>query len=491
MNSLRVKYYKDEILAGVTTSLAMVPESVAFAFVAGLSPLVGLHSSFVVGVLAALLGGRPGMISGAAGSIAVVFATLVMKHGLEYLFGTVILMGLIQILVGVMKWGKYSRIIPAPVMLGFVNGLAIVIFIAQLRQFKSIGSSGNLEWMSRVQLYPMLGLVFLTMLITHYLPKITRVVPSSLVAIIVTTILGTVMKDFGFYIQNVRDFAGLPLAAGLPKFHIPNLPLNIETFKIVVPYAIIGSLVGLIESLLTLSLVDDLTETKGDSNRECIGQGVANFCNGFLGGTGGCAMIGQAMINVTSGGRGRVSGVAMGCSIAAFVLVGSKVIEMIPLAALVGVMFIVVIETFAWSSFKLMKKIPKKDSAVILIVTLVTVFEDLAVAVILGIIISSLIFSYEKGKRISARIKVEEGIKFYKIKGPLFFGSTSNFKEIFDIKNDPQKVVIDFTESGLRDHSAIEALNFVMLKYRDIGKEVTLKGLDSESEKLYKKINID
>ncbi|MGL5123292.1 MAG: SulP family inorganic anion transporter [Fusobacteriaceae bacterium] len=486
MKLIKFKNLKNDVLAGVTTSLAMVPESVAFAFVAGLSPIVGLHSSFVIGVVAALFGGRPGMISGAAGSLAVVFASLILKHGVEYLFATVVLMGIIQLLIGFFKWGKFSRMIPHPVMLGFVNGLAIVIFIAQLNQFKVKDTLNNLNWMQGSQLFVMIGLVLITMLITHYLPKFTKAIPSSLVAIIFTTILSYLIIKLGIDIPNVKDFTGEALAAGLPKFHIPNLPINFETLKIIFSYATIGTLVGLIESLLTLSLVDDLTNTRGSSNRECVGQGVANLVNGFFSGTGGCAMIGQSVINVTSGGRGRVSGVTMGLSLLVFVLFGSKVIEIIPLAALVGVMFIVVIETFAWSSIKLMKRIPKKDALVIVIVTLVTVFEDLAVAVILGIIISSLIFAWEKGKRISATVKLIDGIKYYKLDGPLFFGSATYFKEIFDIKNDSEKVIIDFENSNIRDHSAIEALNSLTEKYLQNGKTLYLINLNSESKLILK-----
>ncbi|MGL5049612.1 MAG: SulP family inorganic anion transporter, partial [Fusobacteriaceae bacterium] len=450
-----------------------------------------------IGVVAALFGGRPGMISGAAGSIAVVFAELILKHGVEYLFATVVLMGIIQILIGIFKWGKFSRMIPHPVMLGFVNGLAIVIFIAQLGQFKVKDALGNSNWMQGSQLFVMIGLVLITMLITHYLPKLTAAIPSSLAAIIITTMLSYLAMRFGIDMPNVRDFAGGPLAAGLPKFHIPNFPINFETLKIIFPYAVIGTLVGLIESLLTLSLVDDLTDTRGSSNKECVGQGIGNLLNGFLGGTGGCAMVGQSIVNITSGGRGRASGVAMGLSLLIFVLFGSKVIEIIPLAALVGVMFIVVIETFAWSSIKFMKRIPKKDAVVIVIVTLVTVFEDLAVAVILGIIISSLTFAWEKGKRISATVKLIDGVKYYKLDGPLFFGSATYFKEIFDIKNDTEKVVVDFKNSSIRDHSAIEALNSLTEKYEQNGKKLYLINLNSDSNLLLKnaksfvKINIE
>lgn len=481
---IKVKELKNEILAGVTTSLAMIPESVAFAFVAGLSPIVGLHSSFVIGVLVAIFGGRPGMISGAAGSIAVVFAALVSKYGVEYLFATVVLMGIFEILIGVFKWGKFSRLIPHPVMLGFVNGLAIVIFIAQLGQFKVKNALGEKVWMQGPQLYWMIALVIITMIVAHYLPKFTKAIPSSLAAIVVTTILAIIVSKYGVHMPNVRDFTGELLAAGLPKFHIPKIILNIESLKVIVSFAVIGTLVGLIESLLTLSLVDELTDTRGQTNKECIGQGIGNLVNGFLGGTGGCAMIGQSIINITSGGRKRVSGIAMGVSILAFVLFGSKIIEIIPLAALVGVMFIVVIETFAWESIKLMKKIPRKDALVIVIVAVVTVVEDLAIAVVLGIILSSLIFAWEKGKRISAKVEIKDGVKYYYIDGPLFFGSASYFKELFDVKNDPNEVIIDFRDSSVRDHSAIEALNAISEKYKLSNKKIHLRHLSSDCKYL-------
>lgn len=475
---------KNEILAGLATSLAMVPEAIAFSFVAGLSPIVGLHTSVIIGLCAAIFGGRPGMISGAAGSIAVVFAALVATHGVEYLFATVVLMGIFQILIGVFKLGKFSRMIPHPVMLGFVNGLAVVIFMAQLQQFKVVNSLGEKVWMNGPQLYAMIALVIITMLVTHYLPKFTKAIPASLAAIIITTILAIKISSMGIHMPNVKDFANGNLAGGLPKFHLPNITFNLKTLEIILPFAVIGTLVGLIESLLTLSLVDDLTDTRGQSNRECIGQGIGNLLNGFAGGTGGCAMIGQSMVNISSGGRGRISGIAMSLSLLGFVLLGSGIIEIIPLAALVGVMFIVVIETFAWKSLKLCTRIPKSDVFIIIAVMFITIFEDLAVAVVVGVILSALMFAWEKGKKISADTTISGDRKIYLLDGPLFFGSISNFKEIFDVKNDPKEVAIDFKNSHVMDHSAIEAINAITDKYRQAGKNLTIKHLSKDCREL-------
>ena len=473
--------YKNEILSGLTVALALVPEAIAFSFVLRVDPIIGLYSAFVVGLVTSILGGRPGMISGATGSIAVVLAALVTTYGVEYLFVTVILMGLLQILAGIFKLGKFSRIIPHSVMLGFVNGLAIVIFKAQLSQFKTIDSYGNSIWISGNQLYIMLGLIILTMVIIKFLPKLTKTVPSTLVAIIITTLISLKLTKLGFNIPNVRDFAGGEISGGLPEFHMPVVPLNLETLKIVFPFAITAAFVGLIESLLTLSLVDELTNTRGKGNKETIGQGVANLISGFTGGMGGCAMIGQSMINVTSGGKTRVSSSFAAISLLIFVMFASGLIGMIPLAALVGVMFMVVIGTFEWESFQLFNKIPKKDVFIIIIVTTITVVEDLAIAVITGIIISALTFAWEKGKKISARIELrEDGAKVYRLDGPLFFGSTLSFKELFTPREDPKKIYIDFANSYVSDHSAIEAINTITEKYTELGKKIQLKHLSPD-----------
>lgn len=467
---------KDEVLAGITVALALVPEVIAFAFVAGIDPLIGLHASVIIGLCAAIFGGRPGMISGAAGSVAVVFVALIARHGIEYLFATVVLMGLIQILVGIFKLGKFARMIPHPVVLGFVNGLAIVIFLAQLNQFKVDG-----KLMEGAQLYVMIALVLLTMAIVHFLPKFTKAIPASLVGIIVTTGLAMWLNRIGIHMPNVKEFAKGGISGGLPQFHIPNLPVDLETLKIIIPFAVTAALVGLIESLLTLSLVDDLTDTRGQGNRECIGQGIGNLINGFMGGTGGCAMIGQSIVNITSNGRGRLSGIATALSLLSFVMFGSKIIEIIPLAALVGVMFMVVIETFAWDSLKLRKKIPTKEIVIILIVAVITVLHDLALAVIIGVIIAALIFAWEKGKKISAKIELRENnIKIYRLDGPLFFGSALSFKELFTPKEDPKEIYIDFANSHISDHSAIEAINAITEKYRELGKKIMLKHLSPD-----------
>jgi SulP family sulfate permease len=472
---------KTEILAGITVALALVPEVVAFAFVAGIDPLIALNSSVIIGLSAAIFGGRPGMISGAAGSIAVVLVALVALHGVEYLFATVVLMGLLQILIGVFKLGKFSRIIPHSVMLGFLNGLAIVIFKAQLAQFKVNGA-----WMQGTQMAAMIGLVVLTMAIVHYLPKLTKIIPSSLVAIAITTGLAYLLNNIGVHMPNVREFAQGGIAGGLPSFHLPAIPFNIETLKIIVPFAVTAALVGLIESLLTLSLIDDITNTRGQANKESIGQGIGNFLSGCMGGTAGCAMIGQAMVNITSGGKGRLSGVACAIALLSFVLFGSAVIEIIPLAALVGVMFMVVIETFQWESLKYGKKMPNKDVMIIVVVAIITIAHDLALAVIVGIIISALIFAWDKGKRISAKVKFDNDVKTYLLDGPLFFGSAATFKELFQIVTDPDEVIIDFANSRVTDHSAIEAINSITEKYKNAGKTLHLKHLSSDCTKLLK-----
>lgn len=475
---------KNEILSGLTVALALVPEAIAFAFVAGVDPLVGLYAAFMMGLITSVFGGRPGMISGATGAIAVVMVSLVSQHGVEYLFATVILMGIIQILFGLLRLGKFARIIPHPVMLGFVNGLAIVIFRAQLGQFKVLNSAGEFVWMQGTSLYIMLALVALTMAIIYFLPKFTKAVPSSLVAIITVTVIAILLGKQGFELKNVRDFANGGIAGGLPMFHLPKVPFNLETLKIILPYSITGALVGLIESLLTLSLIDEITETRGRSNKECIGQGLANFVNGLFGGMGGCAMIGQSMINVTSGGKRRLSGITAALALITFVVFGSKLIEIIPLAALVGVMFMVVIGTFEWESLKLGKKVPGADIAIILVVTGVTVVHDLAMAVVIGIILSALRFAWEKGKKISVREEMDGEQKIYHIDGPLFFASISSFKEKFTPREDSDLVILDFKNSHVMDHSAIEAINFITEKYKQVGKEIHLRHLSTDCAQL-------
>ncbi|WP_020677708.1 SulP family inorganic anion transporter [Geopsychrobacter electrodiphilus] len=472
--------YKNDILSGLTVSLALVPEAVAFAFVAGVQPLVGLYAAFMVGLITAVLGGRPGMISGATGALAVVMIDLVATHGVEYLFATVVLMGIIQISAGVLRLGKFIRLIPHPVMLGFVNGLGIVIFLAQLGQFKIADKDNVLHWMQDPPLYLMLGLVALTMAIIILLPKLTKAVPAALVAILVVTAL---VHGFGLDTRTVGDLASL--AGGLPDFHIPMVVLTLDSIKIILPYAIILAAIGLIESLMTLTLIDEVTETRGRGNRECIGQGVANVVTGFFGGMGGCAMIGQSIINVNSGGRGRLSGIAAVLFLLSYILFASDLIEMIPLAALIGVMFMVVVGTFAWSSLRILHKIPLTDALVLVLVSAVTVFTDLAIAVAIGVIVSALVFAWQNARRIYAEISTEaNGTKTYCLHGPLFFGSVRSFHDQFTPADDPDEVVIDFQRSRVCDHSGLEAVSSLTERYLGQGKKLRLKHLSAECRTL-------
>ena len=492
----RVKNIQNDILSGITVALALVPEAVAFAFVAGVDPLVGLYAAFMVGLITAIFGGRPGMISGATGALAVVMVSLVSEGnamgtpsenlGLYYLFLTVILMGLIQILAGVFKLGKFVRLIPHPVMMGFVNGLAIVIFLSQLGMFKTT-VGGEKVWLEGESLFMMIGLVGLTMLIMWGLPKIkaTKKLPEALVAILV--VAGIVIfsnLDVATVGSFIRDGGGEGLKGGFPVPVLDTfskIPMNLNTFWFILPYAGILAAIGLIESLMTLNLVDDLTETRGNSNRECIAQGSANVVTGFFGGMGGCAMIGQSIINIKGGGRGRLSGITAAIMLLIFILFASSYIEQVPIAALVGVMFMVVIGTFAWSSFRIMNKIPVADLIVLILVSGLTVIFDLAIAVIVGVIVSALVFSWENARRIRARKRIkEDGTKVYEIWGPLFFGSISAFNEKFDVKNDPNSVEIDFVESRVSDHSALEAIFVLVEKYQSVGKKIKLKHLSAD-----------
>ncbi len=472
---------KNEVLSGLTVSLALVPEAVAFSLIASVSPLIGLYSAFFLGLITAVLGGRPGMISGATGAIAVVIVSLVVRHGVEYLFAAVVLMGIIQIIIGALKLGKFIRLVPHPVMFGFVNGLAIVIFMSQLEQFKVAGEDGTMQWLSGAPLYIMLGFVVLTMAIIHFLPKLTKTVPASLTAILVVS---GIIIGFGIPTKTVGDIASI--SGGLPQFHIPDIPFNFETLKIIFPYSLIMALVGLIESLLTLTVIDEMTETRGRGNKESIAQGLANLVCGFFSGMGGCAMIGQSIINVSSGGRNRLSGIVAAIGLLTFVLFGSSYIEQVPMAALVGLMFMVSIGTFEWASLKIFRKVPLTDVIVMVLVSLITVFfHNLAVAVISGVIISALAFAWENAKRIRARKHIDEnGAKHYEIFGPLFFGSIGAFHEKFDVLNDPDEIVIDFAESRIVDHSAIEALNKITERYQKVGKKVHLKHLSEDCKVL-------
>lgn len=492
LHASKVTSLKNDVLSGLTVALALVPEAVAFAFVAGVDPLVGLYAAFMVGLITSAFGGRPGMISGATGAMAVVMVSLVAIHGVQYLFATVVLTGIIQILAGIFKLGKFIRLVPHPVMLGFVNGLAIVIFLAQLGQFKVTNAAGELEWMTGSAMYTMVGLIALTMAIIHFLPKLTKAVPSSLVAIVVVTAI-VMMFDLEArtVIDYVRDMTNDPartLAGGLPSFSIPEVPFNIDTLMIILPFAFILAAIGLIESLLTLTLIDELTETRGHSNRECIAQGAANTVNGFFGGMGGCAMIGQSMINVNSGGRGRASGITAAIALLGFILFASGLIEIIPLAALVGVMFIVVIGTFEWSSLRIFRKIPKADAFVIFLVSAVTVISDLAIAVVVGVIVSALVFAWQHAKHvIVSRETDENGWTVYNVNGPLFFGAITSFLEQFDVNNDSDDVIVEFNNSRVADHSAIEAIDTLAERYMSKGKTLHLRHLSPECKMLLKK----
>ena len=479
-----------ELLAGLTVALALVPEAVAFSFVAGVHPLVGLYAAFMVGLITAVLGGRPGMISGATGALAVVMVSLVAQHGVEYLFATVVLMGLIQMFAGFMHWGKFIRLVPHPVMLGFVNGLAIVIFLAQLTQFKvpgtishgAHGATGG-EWLTGWPLVAMLGLVGLTMAVIWVTPKVTRLVPAPLAGI---AVVAAVVIGFGIDVPRVGDLASIK--GGLPAFHLPAVPLEWETLTIIFPYAVILAAIGLIESLLTLNLVGEMTGRRGGASQECIAQGVANTVTGFFGGMGGCAMIGQSMINVKSGARTRIAGIAAALFLLLFIVAASPAIEQIPLAALVGVMFMVVIGTFAWNSVRILRLVPKSDAFVILLVTAVTVYEDLATAVVVGVIVSALTYAWNNATRIHAdTYRTGADRKVYRIQGPLFFGSAGGFLELFDVGNDPETVVVDFADSRVVDQSALQAIEALAARYQAAGKTLQLRHLSRDCHRLLRR----
>ena len=475
--------YKTEILSGLTVALALVPESIAFAMIAGLSPLTGLYAAFVMGLVTSVLGGRPGMISGATGAVAIVIVALAKTHGPEFIFATVILAGVIQMIAGVLKLGKFIRLVPQSVMYGFVNGLAVVIFMSQIVQFKVSDTDGVLQWMQGTQLLIMLGLVLLTMLIIWGLPKITKVFPSSLAAILV--IFGLVYF-FGIETSTVGDMA--KIKGSFPPFHIPEVAFTFENFMIILPYAAIVAAVGLIESLLTLNLIDEITETRGNGNREAFAQGAANLTSGFFSGMGGCAMIGQSLINISNGARARISGIVASIALLMFIMFGSSLIEAVPMAALTGLMIMVAIGTFEWVSLRIIGKMPKHDILVIVVVMVVTIFlHNLALAVLIGVIIAALVFAWENAKRIRARkFTDEDGVKHYQIYGPLFFGSTALFATKFDIHGDPETVVIDFSESRVSDMSAIDALNKLTERYAKAGKTVHLRHLSPDCKKLLK-----
>ncbi len=471
--------YKIEVLAGLTVALALIPEAVAFALIAGLSPLTGLYAAFMMGLVTAILGGRPGMISGATGAVAVVIAPLVATHGVEYVFATVVLAGILQIVAGGLRLGKLMRLVPQPVIFGFVNGLAIIIFMSQIQQFKD--GAGN--WLTGIDLLLFLGLVLFTMLVIWGLPKLSKALPASLVAIL--SVFGIVVA-LGIDTRTVGDMASI--SGGFPPFHLPAIPLQWETLQVIFPYAAIVAGVGLIESLLTLNIIDEITETRGRGNKEAVAQGTANILSGVFSGMGGCAMIGQSLINISSGARARLSGIVAAVMLLVFIMFGAGLIEQLPMAALTGLMIMVAIGTFEWASFRTINRMPKSDIFVMVVVTLVTVFlHNLALAVIIGVIIAALVFAWDNAKRIRARKHIDDnGVKHYEIYGPLFFGSVTVFNEKFDVLHDPDEVIIDFAESRVVDMSAIEALNKITERYQKVGKTVHLKHLSPDCRKLLK-----
>ena len=472
--------YKNEILAGLTVAMTMIPESLSFAILGGFPPLVGLYAAFIMGLVTAIFGGRPGMVSGGAGATVVVLIALMKSNGIDYVFAAVALAGLLQILVGLFKLGKFIRLVPQPVMYGFVNGLAVIIFMSQLEQFKTI-VNGKSEWLSGSPLYIMLGLVALTIAIVIGFPKITKAVPSSLVALIVVFVI---VLAFGINTKTVQDIASVQ--GGFPPFHIPAIPINLDTLKIIFPYSLIMAAVGLTEGLLTLNLVDEITATRGNSNRECIAQGSANIANGFFFGMGGCPMIAQTLVNLSAGSRARLSGIIAAITILLIVLFGAPIIGQVPMAALVGVMVMVAIGTFEWASFRIINKMPKQDIFTGITVAVITIIlHNLALAVLIGVIISALVFAWESAKRITIRNYTDrDGIKYYEILGPLFFGSVKTFTEKFDVANDPDLIILDFKDSRVSDMSAIEALNKLTKKYSEAGKTIRLKHLSDDCRQL-------
>lgn len=481
MTTFKSIHYKNEILAGLTVAMTMIPESLSFAILAGLTPLTGLYAAFLMGLITAIFGGRPAMVSGGAGATVVVLIALAAMYGVQYLFAAIIVAGLIQMLIGILKWSQFVRLIPQPVMYGFLNGLAVIIFMAQVAQFETIDSNGLVSWMKGSSLYIMVGLTALTAFIVVIFPKITRIIPASLAAIL---IVFAIVYFFNIDTKKVLDIASV--SGSLPSFNIPEVPFTWDTLMIILPFSLVMAGVGLIESLLTLNIVDDITNTKGNTRRESIAQGLANITNGFFGGMGGCAMVAQTLINLDSGSRGRLSGIIAAITILIIILIGGPFIEQIPMAALVGVMMMVAITTFKWVSFGLVKRMPKSDIATLFIVTVIIIFtHNLAVAVFIGVVIASLIFAWDNAIRIRARRSIDDqGRKIYAIYGPLFFGSCTHFSEKFDPANDPDEIIIDFAESRIVDMSAIEVLKKVCDQYANAGKSVSLVHLNPDSRRL-------
>lgn len=475
-----------DILAGITISLVLVPISISFAFISEVNPLTGLYASVIMVIITAAIGGRPGMISGPASAMAVVSAALVVEHGIEYLFAALILMGLLQIVAGIFRLGMFMRLVPHSVMLGFVNGLAIVIFLSQLSQFQNVDPAGNVVWMSGSELWIMLSLVAFSMLIIHFLPKLTNSVPASLVAVVVSTLI---VEFFHIPTRSIGDIA--LIEGGFPSFSIPTIPFDFQALEIILPYAGVLAVIGLIQSHMTLQFIDEVTESRGRGSKEFVAQGIANIVTGFFQGMGGCATIPLSVVNINSGGRGRISGVVAGIFLMLYILFAYPLIEMIPIASLVGVMFIVVLSTFEWSSFRLLGKIPKSDAFVIVLVSLTTVFTDMAVAVILGVIVSALAFAWERSKQVRVDIYTDdEGIKHYEIHGPLFFASTKSFQKAFDKEEDPQTIMIDFKWSRVCDHSSIQVLSSLIDRYNAAGKKVLLRNLSPDCRNAVTKAGI-
>jgi len=475
--------WRIEILAGLTVAMTMIPESLSFAILAGFPPLSGLYAAFIAGLVAAMFGGRPGLISGGAGATVVTLIGLIKLHGLDYAFAAVAMAGVIQLIVGIFKWAKYIRLVPSSVMYGFVNGLAVIIFSAQLEQFKTAAPDGQMEWLTGTPMMIMAGLVALTVLITWLFPKISKAVPSSLMAIIVVF---TIVLVFGIETKTVGDIS--PISGSLPPFHIPNVPLTWETFMIILPAGAIVAAVGLTEGLLTLNLVDEITETKGNGSRESLAQGASNILNGFFSGMGGCPMIAQTLVNLNAGSRSRVSGVIAALAILMIVLIAAPIIERIPMAALTGVMMVVAFLTFKWSSFQILNKMPKTDVFIIILVTAITIItHNLAVAVLTGIIISGLNFTWQKANELSVNTENNSTEKIYHLNSDLFFGAVASFEGILDIKNDPKTVVIDFKNSEIKDMSALESLAKMTNKYASLDKVLYLKNLNENSKKRVEK----
>lgn len=483
MPSLSPTHIKSNLLSGLTVALALVPEAIAFALVAQVSPLTGLYAAVLVCFITSSFGGRPGMISAAAGSLAVVMVALVVQHGAQYLFAAVVLMGVLQLLFAAARLGKFIRMVPHPVMLGFVNGLALVIFVAQFGHFKTPGPDGGMQWMGGLELATMLAIVAATLAVIYLTPRFTKAVPSTLVGILAAS-AGCAL--LGIDTKTVGDLGSI--AGGLPRFAVPEVPWNLETLRIVFPYALVLAGVGLIESLLTLTLIDEITDTRGQPNRECLALGASNVVTGFFGGMGGCALIGQSMINVNSGGIGRLSGIVASLCLLAFILVGSSWIEQIPLAALIGVMFFVCEKTFEWGTFRLFGKVPRADALVIVLVAGITLAFDLAVAVLAGVIVSALVFAWQHAKQIRVTAGIDEqGCKVYELEGTLFFASVSGFQALFTPKEDPQDVVVEFLRARVADHSAIQAIDALAERYRLLGKRLHLRHLSPDCRELLEK----